>query len=168
MLWGMAISALSLLFMAVPIEWILKIPGITNVDQAYLFAIYAQITVFAFGELLFSPRFTEYTAIVAPKDKVASYMSLSALPMFIAKPINGFLGGALVASFSYEGIRPKIDSGNISYGDSPEFMWLIYFLAALVSPLAIWGMKKIINAEHARLETEKASAVAVATEADPA
>ena len=169
MLWGMGISALSLLFMAVPIEWIMKIPGIRNVDQAYLFAIYAQITVFAFGELLFSPRFTEYTAVVAPKDKVASYMSLSALPMFIAKPINGFIGGALVASFSYEGIRPKIDSGNVSYGDSPEFMWMLYFLAALVSPLAIWGMKKIINAEHERLETEKAAASsAVATEADPA
>ena len=36
-------------------------------------------------------------ARVAPKDKVASYMSLAALPMFIAKPINGIIGGLLVA-----------------------------------------------------------------------
>ena len=44
-----------------------------------IFPVDAQILVFAFGELLFSPRFSEYVARVAPKDKVASYMSLAAL-----------------------------------------------------------------------------------------
>jgi len=155
MVWGMGISALSLISMSVPIEWIMKIPGITNLNQAYMFAIYAQILIFAFGELLFSPRFVEYTSMVAPKDKVASYMSLSALPMFIAKPINGFIGGALVAAFSYEGIRPKIDAGHIGYFDSPEYMWLIYFAAAIISPVAILWMKKMLTSEHQRIEDEK-------------
>lgn len=50
------------------------------------------------------PRFSRYVARVAPKDKVASYMSLAALPMFIAKPINGIIGGLLVAYLCYDGI----------------------------------------------------------------
>lgn len=142
---GMTISALSLLFMAVPIQWILTIPGIKNLDQAYIFVIYAQIIVFALGELIFSPRFTEYTSMMAPKDKVASYMSLSALPMFIAKPINGFISGLLIAGYSYDGIRAKIDAGNIAYNNSPEYMWLIYFILALLSPIAVLLMKKTLT-----------------------
>ena len=144
-LWGMAISASSLIFMAVPIQWILAVPGIHNLNQAYLFVIVAQILVFAFGELLFSPRFTEYVAMMAPKEKVASYMSLSALPTFISKPINGLLSGLLLASFSYDGIRAKIDSENVSYTHSPEFMWLIYLGAAILSPLAVLFMRDFLT-----------------------
>jgi dipeptide/tripeptide permease len=144
-LFGMAISASSLVFMAVPIQWILKIPGIHNLDQAYLFVILAQILVFTLGEILFSPRFTEYVSMMAPKDKVATYMSLSALPTFISKPVNGLVSGLFIASFSYDGIRAKIDSGNVSYTHSPEFMWMIYLAAAVVSPVAVLFMRDFLN-----------------------
>ncbi len=144
-LYGMAISASSLIFMAVPIQWILGIPGIHNLDQAYLFVILAQILVFTLGEILFSPRFTEYISMMAPKDKVASYMSLSALPTFISKPINGLVSGLFIASFSYDGIRAKIDSGNVSYFHSPEFMWMIYLAAAVISPIAVLFMRDFLN-----------------------
>jgi dipeptide/tripeptide permease len=153
MIWGMTISAASLLFMAVPIDWYLGLPGINNITDAYFFVIIAQIFVFAFGELLFSPRFVEYTASVAPKDKVASYMALSALPMFIAKPINGFVSGLLISSYSYDGIRAKIDSHNISYSQSPEWMWMIFFLVAAVSPIAIALTRKSITSETPRAES---------------
>ncbi len=146
---GMAISAFSLVVMAVPLQWILAIPGIHSVDSAYRFIIFSQILIFAFGELIFSPRFTEYISIVAPKDKVASYMSLSSLPMFIAKPINGFISGMLVSGFAYDGIRAKIDSGNIGYKDSPEFMWVIYLGLALLSPIAVIAMKRVITSKTA-------------------
>ena len=142
---GMAISASSLLIMSVPIDWILALPYIHNLDQAYLFIIVAQILVFAFGELLFSPRFTEYISLMAPKDKVASYMSLSALPTFISKPINGFISGLLIATFSYDGIRAKIDAGLIDYAHSPELMWMVYFLLAAVSPIAVLFMRNFLT-----------------------
>ena len=142
---GMAVSAFSLVFMAVPPEWILKLPGIHNITQAYLFVIIAQIAVFAIGELIFSPRFTEYIASVSPPDKVASYMSLAALPMFIAKPINGFVSGILISRYCYDGIRPKIETGNIAFGQSPEFMWLIYLMLAALSPLAVIALRKFLS-----------------------
>lgn len=153
---GMTISALSLVVMALPISWTLAIPGIHNLDQAYTFIIFAQIIIFALGELIFSPRFSEYTAMIAPKDKVASYMSLAALPMFIAKPINGFISGLLISWYSYDGIRAKIDTGNVAYKESPEFMWFIYFLLALMSPIAVVLMKKYLRSESAAPAAEKA------------
>ncbi len=145
---GMLISALSLLFLAVPNSWILAIPGVENMNQAYIYIIIAQIFVFAVGELIFSPRFVEYCATVAPKDKVASYMGLSALPMFIARPINGFVSGILIAGFSYEGIRAKIDTGNISYMDSPEWMWMIYFMLAAISPIAVVLLRNFLKSDN--------------------
>ena len=133
----MTISACSMILLAIPPEWYFIIPGIETVGQAYFFAIVAQIIVFASGELLFSPRFSEYVARVAPKDKVASYMSLSALPMFIAKPINGVVGGLLVSYFCYDGIAAKMDTGHITFWNSPEFMWTLYMIMAFISPIAI-------------------------------
>lgn len=142
---GMTLSALSLLFLAFPGEWFLAIPGVNNLDQAYRFVIIAQILVFAVGELIFSPRFTEYVASVAPKDKVASYMGLSALPMFVARPINGFVSGLLIANLCYDGVKAKIETGNIEYLESPEFMWMIYFILAIVSPIAVVALKKSLT-----------------------
>ncbi len=144
---GMTISALSLLFLAVPNSWIMAVPGITNLNQAYLYIIVAQIFVFAVGELIFSPRFVEYVASVAPKDKVAAYMGLSALPMFIARPINGFVSGMLISSYCYDGIRAKIDTGHIPYLQSPEWMWMIYFILAAISPIAILLWRNKVTSE---------------------
>lgn len=150
---GMSISAFSLVFMAIPLEWTLALPFIENTDQGYIFIIYSQIIVFALGELIFSPRFTEYTSMMAPKDKVASYMSLSALPMFIAKPINGFISGLLISQYCYDGVRAKIDTNHITYEQSPEFMWLIYLVLAILSPVAVLLMRNTLD-KNDPLKTE--------------
>lgn len=148
MISGMSISAASLLLMAIPPECYFIIPGIETIGQAYFVAIFTQIVVFASGELLFSPRFSEYVARVAPKDKVASYMSLSALPMFIAKPINGVVGGLLVSYLCFDGIAAKMDTGHISFWQSPEFMWTIYLIMACISPIAIILTKDSFVSDH--------------------
>lgn len=161
---GMGISALSLLFLALPGEWFLAIPGVYNLDQAYYIVILLQILVFAVGELIFSPRFTEYVASVAPKDKVASYMGLSALPMFIARPLNGFVSGLLIANLCYDGVRAKIDTGNIEYVGSPEFMWMIYFALAILSPIAVIALKKSLAQENVQENVNETPAAEKAAE----
>jgi MFS family permease len=151
---GMAISALSLVVMAVPLDWVLALPWIRNTSQAYLFIIVTQIVIFAVGELIFNPRFTEYIATVSPPDKVSSYMALSALPAFISKPINGFVSGILISKYCYDGIRPKIETGNIGYNDSPEFMWMIYLGLAIMSPIAVIAMRKFLTTPKTLTESE--------------
>ncbi len=154
---GMSISASSLLALAVPLEWVLALPFIHNVGQAYFFIIVTQLVVFAIGELIFSPRFTEYIASVAPPDKVSSYMALSALPTFISKPINGFVSGILISRFCYEGIRPKIETGNVDYGGSPEFMWMVYLILAVLSPIAVVATRNFITSRPAESAAKPAA-----------
>lgn len=158
MILGMAISASSLLVMCIPIHFFLHIPGVNSLTEVYLAIIIIQILVFAIGELIFMPRFTEYIASVAPKEKVTSYMSLAALPMFIAKPFNGFISGILITLFCYDGIKAKIETHNIAYQESPEFMWLIYCILAIMSPLVVIAMRRFLEQKtepptHASVET---------------
>ncbi len=101
-------------------------------------------------------------ARVAPKDKVASYMSLSALPMFIAKPINGVVGGLLVSYYCYDGIAAKMDTGHIDFWSSPEFMWTIYMIMAFISPIAIILTKDSFVSDHPEEDAGNAPAISAA------
>ena len=74
-------------------------------------------------------------------------MSLSALPMFIAKPVNGVIGGLLVTYFCYDGIAAKMDTGHIDFWHSPEFMWTLYLIMAVISPVAIIMTKRMFTSE---------------------
>ncbi|HNW16750.1 MAG TPA: hypothetical protein PKM15_08610, partial [bacterium] len=56
--------------------------------------------------------------------------------------------GLLIAGLSYDGIRAKIDTGNIDYLNSPEFMWMIYFALAIMSPVAVIALKKSLSQEN--------------------
>jgi NADH:ubiquinone oxidoreductase subunit 5 (subunit L)/multisubunit Na+/H+ antiporter MnhA subunit len=76
-------------------------------------------------------------------------MALSALPSFISKPINGFVSGILISRYCYDGIRPKIETGNIAYHESPEFMWLLYLLLAVLSPIAVIALRNFITSKDA-------------------
>lgn len=152
---GMAVSAFSLVVLAIPIGWVTAIPGINNLTQAYLAIIFVQIVIFALGELIFNPRFMEYVASVAPQDRVSSYMALAALPTFIAKPINGFVSGILIYRYCYDGIRPKVETGNIAYADSPEFMWMLYMVLAIISPIAVIALKNFFSVQPSQDDNTK-------------
>ncbi|NWK55991.1 hypothetical protein HW115_10230 [Verrucomicrobiaceae bacterium N1E253] len=154
---GMAVSASSLILLALPIHWFLALPGIDDLNEAYIFIILTQILIFALGELIFSPRFMEYVASVAPQDRVTSYMVLAELPTFISKPINGFVSGILISRYCYDGIRPKIETGNVTYYESPEIMWLVYLGLAVLSPVAVILLRNFVTDESSRSVAEEVS-----------
>ncbi|MEO7093963.1 MAG: MFS transporter, partial [Polyangiales bacterium] len=64
--------------------------------------ILISIVILSLGEALWSPRVYEYSAIIAPRGKEASYMGLSALPYFFAKMIAGPMSGYLLARYCAE------------------------------------------------------------------
>ncbi len=100
-------------------------------------AIWAQIgfiVTLSLGETLWSPRLYEYTAVVAPPGREASYMGLSQIPMFVAKPIVGWMSGWMLSSWCPE-TGPR----------DAQFMWLVIGLTTLVGPLAIMGLKNVIE-----------------------
>ncbi len=126
-------------------------------SQAYLILILLQIVIFAFGEVIWSPRLSEYTVTIAPKGQEASYMGLAALPMFLAKPINGWLSGKLLTNYCPENVLDDVISGARNFWNGPEFMWLIYALLAISSPILVYALKNVIKPKERDDEDEPAS-----------
>ena len=90
--------------------------------------------VFSIGEALWSSRFLEYAADLAPPGRVAQYMGVANLPWFVAKTTTGFYSG-----FVLEHFVPK--DGEKRTGT----MWLLYGAIAMISPIALMAARKWIR-----------------------
>lgn len=116
---GAFVSSVSMLAMAVS----------TSLAASVVF-----IVVLSLGEAVWSPRLYEYTTVIAPKGREASYMGLSKLPLFVAKPVAAFSSGLLLARYCPEtGER------------SSRTMWAILGLVTLAAPIAIVLLRKVIR-----------------------
>ena len=90
--------------------------------------------IFSLGEALWSSRFLEYAAELAPEGRVAQYMGVANLPWFVAKTTTGFYSGVVLEHFV-----PK--DGEQRTGT----MWLIYGAIAMISPLSLIAARKWIR-----------------------
>jgi len=128
---GTAVSALSTF---------LLVPG------PDLAALLTYVIIFSLGEALWSSRFLEYVASLAPPARVGMYMGVANLPWFLAKFTTGLYSGAMLAQYC-----PK---------DGPQdtsTLWLVYALIACTSPVGLllarrWllgGVKASADAEPA-------------------
>ena len=84
------------------------------------------LVLFSVGEALWSSRFFEYVAELAPPGQVGAYMGLAGIPWFLAKWTTGQYSGAMLERYI-----PK--DGVHHSGD----MWLIYGLIACISPVGL-------------------------------
>ena len=76
--------------------------------------------------VVWSARFYEYAAELAPEGRTAQYMGVASLPWFVAKSTTGFYSGFMLEAFC-----PK--DGPKSTGT----MWAIYGAIACTTPLAL-------------------------------
>ncbi len=96
------------------------------VPGPHLSTLILYVVLFSFGEAVWSSRFLEYVADLAPAGQVGAYMGLAGIPWFMAKFTTGWYSGAMLTKFIPEG-GPH-DSGTL---------WLIYAFIALISPIGL-------------------------------
>lgn len=98
-------------------------------------ALIAYEILFSLGEALWSSRFLEYVADVAPPAHVGLYMGVAQIPWFLAKTTTGLYSGVLLARFCPE-------QGPQATGT----LWLIYGLIGMVSPLGLFVARRWLKA----------------------
>lgn len=106
--------------------------------------------VFSIGEALWSSRFMEYAAELAPPGRTAQYMGVASLPWFVAKATTGLYSGFMLEHFC-----PKDGPKNTGT------MWLIYGAIALLSPIGLLLARKWLlvgMAPRGKVEAERKSA----------
>ncbi|UJR85814.1 MFS transporter [Sandaracinus amylolyticus] len=98
------------------------------------------VVIFTLGEAIWSSRFLEHVADLAPPGRLGVYMGLAGLPWFLAKTVTGFYAGSMLDAFLPEG----------SPG-SPGTMWTIHGAIAMLSPiLLVLGRKWMMTRGDAR------------------
>lgn len=94
----------------------------------------AFIVLLSMGEMVWSPRLYEYTATVAPPGREASYMGLSQLPMFLAKPAVGWTSGLMLATWC-----PEVGDRH------SQLMWLVIGATTLAGPVLLVVLRHVIE-----------------------
>ena len=99
------------------------------------------------GEALWQPRFLQYIAEIAPPGKTAQYMGIGQFPWFLTKVLTGMYSGWFLAHYC-----PAEGPQNT------EFMWLVYGLVALISPIGLLIAHRWIGRHLQGRSAESASA----------
>jgi dipeptide/tripeptide permease len=84
------------------------------------------VIIFSIGEAMWSSRFLEYVADIAPAHRVGIYMGIASIPWFLAKATTGLYAGSMLDRFV------PMDAPQ-----NPQTMWLIYGIIACISPLGL-------------------------------
>jgi MFS family permease len=145
LVYGAMISALSLFIMALPVygDFTFAAPGFGEVLWNYTYVIsIAALVVLTVGEVIWSPRLTEYTAAIAPPGQEGTYLGLSMVPYFAAKTIVSLASGFMLARWVTEPpeddklqLRTRLEAGEISFWDGPGGMWMMLAVIAFAGPL---------------------------------
>jgi dipeptide/tripeptide permease len=87
------------------------------------------IIVLTIGEAMWQPRFLQWVAEIAPKDMTGIYMGLGQFPWFLTKVLTSFYSGWFLTKYCPTGVPPQ--------ATQTEFMWLIYGIIAIASPVGL-------------------------------
>ncbi len=118
-----------------------------NPPSPFYWALILSFIVFTAGEAIWSPRFYQFTAEIAPKGKEATYLSLSILPTFASKFFVGPLSGFLLATYA------PVDAQNRPLPHDNHYMiWVWIGLSAAITPIGLLISRRWFHTETVRAQ----------------
>ncbi|MFH1278036.1 MAG: MFS transporter [Candidatus Eisenbacteria bacterium] len=101
------------------------------VPETSVTLLVAYMVIWSLGEAIWSSRFLEYVANLAPAHRVGIYMGIAGIPWFLAKTVTGFYAGSMLEKYV-----------PVSGPQDPGTLWLIYGLTALATPIGLVAARK--------------------------
>jgi POT family proton-dependent oligopeptide transporter len=95
-----------------------------------IYAVFAYLIIMTIGEAMWSPRFLQWVAEIAPKNMTGIYMGIGQFPWFLTKVITSLYSGWFLMHFCPEGVPPQ--------QLHTQTMWFIYGLIAILTPVGLW------------------------------
>lgn len=94
-----------------------------------VYTLFAFSIIMTIGEAMWQPRFLQWVAEIAPEGMTGIYMGIGQFPWFLTKVITSLYSGWFLMHYCPEGVSP--DKMNT------QFMWFIYGLIAVISPIGL-------------------------------
>ena len=129
LIYGAMMSAFSLFPMALP--W--RMFGSDIATAHYIMALLCMV-ILTIGEVIWSPKLYEYTALIAPKGQEGTYLGLSLVPWFLAKTLVSAFSGHMLEYWSPETVmvngvgvplQVAMIHHQLPYWHTPAAMWLV-------------------------------------------
>jgi MFS family permease len=95
-----------------------------------IFTLFGFLIITTIGEAMWSPRFLQWIAEVAPKDMTGIYMGIGQFPWFLTKLITGLYAGWFLSVYCPSGVPPS--------ELHTETMWFIYGIIAMATPVGLF------------------------------
>jgi MFS family permease len=92
-------------------------------------ALFLYLIVNTLGEAMWQPRFLQWVAEIAPKNMTGIYMGIGQFPWFLTKALTGIYAGWFLIHYC--------PADKVPAAMHTEFMWLVYGLIAVVSPIGL-------------------------------
>lgn len=127
---GAIVSALSLFVLVLPWQMFSNDFGRAHFRMSATFMV-----VLSIGEVIWSPKLSEYTAAIAPKGQEGAYLGMSMMPWFIAKMAVSAMSGHMLERWSPDGVGERMRAGQVDFWHSPSAMWLVLGIWALAGPI---------------------------------
>jgi POT family proton-dependent oligopeptide transporter len=103
-----------------------------------IYTLFGYLIIMTIGEAMWSPRFLQWVAEIAPKGMTGIYMGIGQFPWFLTKIITSLYSGWFLMRYCPEGVPPS--------EMHTETLWFIYGLIAIATPIGLlfarpWMMK---------------------------
>jgi MFS family permease len=109
--------------------FIMAAPTFLLVLGPNIWTLFAYLLIMTVGEAIWSPRFLQWIAEVAPPNMTGIYMGLGQFPWFLTKVITSLYSGWFLMQYCPEGIPPA--------AMNTEMMWFIHGMIAITTPAAL-------------------------------
>ncbi|MCF8295326.1 MAG: MFS transporter, partial [Bacteroidales bacterium] len=103
------------------------------------FFMIVSVFIFALGEMMSSPKVSEYVGRTAPKEKVALYMGFSFFPLFIGNIVSGVLSGPVYEKISdkYYLLSLELQKAHIQLDVPPEGIRSVSYFQSAADALGL-------------------------------
>jgi POT family proton-dependent oligopeptide transporter len=91
--------------------------------------LFAYLILMTVGEAMWSARFLQWVAEIAPKGMTGIYMGIGQFPWFLTKVVTSLYSGWFLMNYCPAGVPPD--------QMHTETMWFIYGIIAIMSPLGL-------------------------------
>lgn len=94
-----------------------------------MFNLFAYLIIMTIGEAMWSPRFLQWVAEIAPKGMTGIYMGIGQFPWFLTKVVTSIYSGWFLMNYCPDNAAPA--------QLNTEMMWLIYGFIAMITPIGL-------------------------------
>jgi proton-dependent oligopeptide transporter, POT family len=95
-----------------------------------IYTLFAFLIVMTVGEAMWSPRFLQWVAEIAPKEMTGIYMGIGQFPWFLTKVVTSLYSGWFLMKYCPAGVPPP--------ELHTETMWFIYGVIAVMTPVGLF------------------------------